>query len=58
MVCVGHADGLMWCVLWSDGQVFYFEDNCVECQQLKKRIEKFLGEETVNEIKKSISKKI
>ena len=23
MVCVGHADGLMWCVLWSDGQVFY-----------------------------------
>ena len=35
-----------------------FEDNCVECQQLKKRIEKFLGEETVNEIKKSISKKI
>lgn len=35
-----------------------FEDNCVECQQLKKRIEKFLGEEIVNEIKKSISKKI
>lgn len=23
VVCVGHADGLMWCVLWSDGQVFY-----------------------------------
>ncbi len=28
-----------------------FEDNCVECQQLKKRIEKFLGEETMKEIK-------
>ena len=27
-----------------------FEDNCVECQQLKKRIEKFLGEEIVKEI--------
>ena len=30
-----------------------FEDNCVECQQLKKRIEKFLGEETMKEIMKS-----
>jgi actin-like ATPase involved in cell morphogenesis len=35
-----------------------FEDNCIECQYLKKRIEKFLGEEIVNEIKKSISKKV
>jgi len=30
-----------------------FEDDCVECQQLKKRIEKFLGEETMKEIMKS-----
>ena len=27
-----------------------FEDDCCECQQLKKRIEKFLGEETIKEI--------
>jgi len=33
------------------------EDECIECQYLKKRIEKFLGEEIVNEIKKSILKK-
>ena len=30
-----------------------FEDDCCECQQLKKRIEKFLGEETMKEIMKS-----
>ena len=30
-----------------------FEENCCECQQLKKRIEKFLGEETMKEIMKS-----
>jgi len=29
-----------------------FEEDCVECQYLKKRIEKFLGEEIVNEINK------
>ena len=30
VLCVSHADGLMWCVLWSDGQVFYC-DGCVLC---------------------------
>lgn len=34
-----------------------FEENCCECQQLKKRIEKFLGEETIKEINNEKNKK-
>jgi len=34
-----------------------FEEDCCECQHLKKRIEKFLGEEIMKEMKQLNKKK-